>query len=89
MRISVRVKPRAARSKILGLRGDELEVAVAAPPVDGAANDALCEVLAEALRVPRGSVDVVAGAKGRSKIIEVAGLSVEEATQRLALGGVG
>lgn len=77
MRFSVRVQPRASRTGVDGLFGDALRVRVSAPPVDGAANEAVIRVLAEALHVPRVAVRIVAGASSRTKIVEVAGVSVE------------
>lgn len=67
-----------------GVNGDALRVRVHAPPVDGAANEALVAVLAEALGVPKGAVTVVAGATSRNKVVEVAGTTPEAV---LALGG--
>jgi len=85
VRIRVRVQPRASRSEVGGLHGSEIRVRVAAPPVDGAANDALSRLLAERLGVPRSAVVVTAGAAGRSKVVQVAGLTAQAAAQRLGL----
>jgi uncharacterized protein (TIGR00251 family) len=82
--LSVRVVPRAGRSEIVGMRGDALVVRVAAPPVDGAANDELVRVLSAALRVPRSAVRVVSGAAGRSKLVEVAGMTAGDALAALS-----
>ena len=79
----MRVQPRAARSEIAGLHGDALRVRVSAPPVDGAANAALVELLADALGVPRRCVRVVAGAGSRSKLVEIEHADVEN-IRRLA-----
>lgn len=83
IRFAVRVQPRAARSEIAGLQGDALKVRLSAPPVDGAANAALVELLAEALGVPRRCVRVVSGARSRGKVVEVDGANVEN-IRRLA-----
>ena len=83
VRFAVRVQPRASRSEIVGVHGDALKVRLAAPPVDGAANVALVELLAEALGVPRRAVRIVAGATARGKIVEVGGVNVEN-IRRLA-----
>src|ERR1700733_16279656 len=80
----VHAKPNAKRSAITGVRDGALEVRVAAPPVDGAANDELVATLASALRVPRRDVHLVQGASSRAKRIEVQGLSVDEVRARLA-----
>jgi hypothetical protein len=73
----VHVQPRASRSAVEGLHGDALRVRLTAPPVDGAANDALIQLLAATLAVPRRRVRIVAGEASRSKVIEVEGVSVE------------
>jgi uncharacterized protein len=84
VRIAVHVQPRAARSEIIGQHGTALKVRLQAPPVGGAANEALVRLLAEALGVPRGSVRVVAGATSRTKTVEVGGTTVD-AVRALAL----
>ena len=83
IRFPVRVQPRASRSEIVGVHGDALKVRLAAPPVDGAANAALVELLAAALGVPRRCVQIVSGATSRGKIVEVSGVAVEN-IRRLA-----
>jgi uncharacterized protein (TIGR00251 family) len=77
VRFAVRVQPRASRSEIAGIHGDALKVRLSAPPVDGAANVALVELLADALGVQRRHVRIVSGATSRGKIVEVDGASVE------------
>jgi uncharacterized protein (TIGR00251 family) len=83
VRIEIHAKPRAKKSRILGARGDALEVSLAAPPVDGAANDELVRTLADALGVPRRQVVLVRGESSRQKLVEVTGLSLEEVRARL------
>ena len=75
VRFAVHVQPRASRSEIVGLHGDALKVRLAAPPVDGAANDALVVLLAEALAVGRRAVRIVSGASSRAKTVEIEGTS--------------
>ena len=70
--LRVRVKPRASRSRVLGVRSGELEVAVAAPPVDGAANEELVRVLAEHFDVTKSAIAIARGQSGRSKIVRIA-----------------
>lgn len=72
VRIAVRVQPRRAPDRVVGARGGALKVQVGAPPADGAANDAVIELLARVLRVPRRSVTIVRGASSRDKVVEVA-----------------
>jgi len=71
VRFGVRLTPRGGRDAIDGVGEDgALRVRVAAPPVDGAANEALCRLLARALGVAPGGVRIVGGASGRRKVIE-------------------
>ena len=83
VKFAVRVQPRASRSEIVGLHGEALKVRLAAPPVDGAANAALVELLADALGVSRSAVRIISGETSRGKVVEVDGASVEN-IRRLA-----
>ena len=83
VRVSVHVQPRATRSEIVGLHGAALKVRLQAPPVDGAANEALVALLADRLGVARRAVKVVAGASSRAKTVEVEG-TTEAAVRALA-----
>lgn len=67
VRFRLRVTPRASRAAVGGLREGELLVRVTAPPVEGAANEAVIAALAAALGIPRREVRLEAGARGRSK----------------------
>lgn len=71
--LDVWVSPRASRAGLGPLRGDRLRAAVTAPPVDGAANDAVRELVAASLQVPRSAVEIVRGATGRNKSLRVSG----------------
>jgi uncharacterized protein (TIGR00251 family) len=82
--LAVRVKPRAATSRVLGVRDDCLEVAVAAPPVDGAANAELLVTLAKWLHLPRARLALIGGATGRQKVVAVAGVDADELRARCA-----
>ena len=84
VRITVRVQPRASRAGVEGVHGDAWRVRVQAPPAGGAANAAVCDLLADALRVPRRHVRLVSGSSGRVKIIEIDEISVDAAEARLA-----
>jgi uncharacterized protein len=77
VRIAVRVQPRAPRSMVAGVHDGALRVRLAAPPVDGAANDELVRLLAGWLGVARRDVSIVGGMASRSKLVEVRGVSVE------------
>jgi uncharacterized protein (TIGR00251 family) len=86
--LTIRVIPRAKRSEIAGLRGEALLVRLAAPPVDGAANAALIDALADVLHLPRTQLAIAAGERSRLKTVSVVGLSVAEIERRLAGYGV-
>jgi uncharacterized protein len=75
VRFAVRVQPRASRSEVAGAHGGALRVRLTAPPVEGRANEALVRFLAEALGVRAGAVRLLAGAAGRTKRVEVDGVS--------------
>jgi len=79
----VRVIPRAARSRIDGMRAGALLVRLAAPPVEGAANDALVTLLASTLGVPRRSVRLIAGERSRNKRVVIDGRTEVEIRERL------
>jgi uncharacterized protein len=85
---SVMVAPRAARSTIEQLANGAIQIRVAAPPVDGAANAALLRFLADVLDVPRSRLEIISGAASRRKRIKVGGLTPGELETRLraALG---
>ena len=83
----VHVAPRAGRTEIAGRHGDAIRVRVAAPPVDGAANDELTRFIAERLGVPRQAVAIVSGVTSRRKIVEIAGLETKAVAQALLPGG--
>jgi uncharacterized protein (TIGR00251 family) len=80
----VRVSPRAGRTALAGKRGDALLVRIAAPPVEGAANDALIDFLSGLLRHPRRAISLVSGSRARDKRLRIDGLSPAELDQRLA-----
>ena len=81
--IDVRVVPRAGRSGIAGVRDNAVLVRLNAPPVEGAANAELIEVLAEAFDVPKRAVAIVSGDKSRQKRVRIDGVTVAHAASRL------
>jgi uncharacterized protein (TIGR00251 family) len=83
IRVGVHVQPRASRSEVVGMHGTALKVRLHAPPIDGAANEALVLLLAERLGVPRRAVRIVAGATARAKTVEIDG-TTEAAVRALA-----
>ena len=76
--LNVRVIPRARKTECAGFRDDVLVVRVAAPPVDGAANDALIAFFSAALHVPRRAVRILAGDHGRHKRVAVDGVTAQQ-----------
>lgn len=80
---AVKVQPRARKNAITGEVGEALKLALTAPPVEGRANQACVEFLAELLGVSRSSVTIAAGHSSRNKLIRVAGLSADEVRRRL------
>ena len=80
VRFAVRVQPRASRSEVAGLHGDALKARVTAPAVEGAANDALVDLLAATYGVSRRAITIVSGASSRSKVVEI--LGIDEARVR-------
>ncbi|MBI5287525.1 MAG: DUF167 domain-containing protein [Chloroflexi bacterium] len=83
-RFSVRLTPRAGKDAITGWEGETLRARVSSAPVDGKANDALLRLLAKTLRVPASRITIVIGASGRTKVIEVDGISLDEIRARIA-----
>lgn len=83
-RLSVRIVPRASRDVVVGMRAGALLVRVTAPPVDGAANEALIRVVARRLRVAKGAVRIVSGLTSKAKVLQVDGLTEAEIQRRLS-----
>jgi len=73
--LPVRVQPRASKDEITGVMGGTLKVRLRAPAVEGRANDALCEYLAELLKTPKAAVRILSGQHSRSKRVEVLGVT--------------
>jgi uncharacterized protein (TIGR00251 family) len=72
--IKVKVEPRSSRKGISGLRGDILKIRVNAPPVGGAANEELIEILSEELGIKKTAIKIVSGQSSRNKIVEIEGM---------------
>ena len=81
--LDVRVIPRARKTELAGLRDDAVLIRLAAPPVEGAANDALVTFVAEWLAVPRRAVHIVSGEHSRRKRLSVDGLTADLIRARL------
>ena len=87
LHLRLRVQPRASRTELAGVQGDALRVRVSAPPVDGAANEALVRFLAEVLRVRPSAIRLITGETSRSKVVAIEGMQLEQAASLLGLGG--
>lgn len=83
VRLAVRVTPRAGQDRIDAMRDGVLRVRLAAPPVDGQANEALVRLLARTLGVPPRDVRVTRGESSRNKLVEIVGLDADAIQQRL------
>lgn len=79
------VSPGAAQTQVVGLVGERLKIRVAAPPVRGAANEALLAFLADRLQLPRSRLRLKSGEKDRAKVVEVLGLEPELRERLVAL----
>ena len=81
--IDLQIQPRASRTEVIGAHGDALKIRLAAPPVDGEANEELVRFLAKTLGVPKSAVTIARGATGRRKVVRVEGASVAAAEKGL------
>jgi uncharacterized protein len=82
-RIDVYVQPRASRTMLAGMHDGCIRIRLAAPPVDGAANTALIEFVAERLGIARSRVRIVSGQSARRKRLEIDGMTLAEITAAL------
>ena len=82
--LSVYVQPRASRSEVVGEHGDALKIRLAAPPVDGAANDELIRFLSKLFGVSASSVSVKSGQTSRTKVVEISGVTVQQVSDVVA-----
>jgi uncharacterized protein (TIGR00251 family) len=82
-RLRLRVSPGARRSEVVGRHGDGWKVRVAAPPEGGRANEAVLDLLAERLDVPRRSLSIVSGHTAREKVVLMDGIDAAEGERRL------
>ncbi|WP_366921450.1 DUF167 domain-containing protein [Metallumcola ferriviriculae] len=78
VRFRIRVQPRASKNEVSGVYQDMLKLRLTAPPVDGEANKACVEFFANRLSVPKKNVKLVAGFKGRTKTLEIKGVSAAD-----------
>ena len=76
--VSLRVQPGASRNAVVGMYGDAVKIALQAPPVDGKANQLLCRLFAEWSNLPKSAVELRSGQTGRSKVLELSGITAEQ-----------
>jgi uncharacterized protein (TIGR00251 family) len=81
--LALKVIPNASRDEVAGWLGTTLKLKVRAPALDGRANAALTEFLADQLRLPRRAVTLVRGAKSRQKLVHISGLTLDQARATL------
>lgn len=75
--LTLHIQPGAKKTEFAGLHGDALKIRLAAPPVDGKANEALIRFFAENLHLPKAAVTLKSGQTSRRKMLELSGTSVE------------
>jgi uncharacterized protein (TIGR00251 family) len=80
----VQVVPRASQSQIMGEHNGALRVRLAAPPVDGAANEELVRILARAFAVPRRAIEIKSGHSSKTKLVQVTGANFSALEKNLA-----
>ena len=75
--LTLHIQPGAKRSEVAGLHGDALKIRLAAPPIDGRANEALLRFIADSFAVPLRHVELLRGAQSRHKLVKVTGSNIE------------
>ena len=75
--LSLHVQPGAKKSECVGLHGEALKIRLAAPPVDGKANEALLRFLAQRLAIPRQQISLKSGQTSRQKVVEIESVTAE------------
>lgn len=76
--LALHIQPGAKKTEIVGLHGDALKIRLAAPPVDGKANEALIAYVAEQLGIPRHQIELISGQTSRGKRIRITGIAREK-----------
>lgn len=75
IRVEIKVQPRSSRNQISGEQDGALKVKLTAPPVEGAANQALIDFLAQTLKIPKKNIILLRGETSRNKLIEILAIS--------------
>lgn len=84
--VTIKVKIRASRTRITGVRDGVVEIALAAPPVDGAANEELIAFLADQTGLPKSRVTLIRGERSRTKVVRFHGVDAKLIEQLVAVG---
>ena len=81
--LTLHVQPGAKRTELAGMHGEALKIRLAAPPVDGRANDCLIGFIAKTLGVAKSRVELLSGASSRAKRIRILGMDAESVSRKL------
>ncbi len=84
IRLPLRVTPKASRDELIGWRNERLAVKVTAPPVEGAANEAVVKLLAKALKLRASDLSIASGHNSRDKVIAIEGCDLAQLREKLA-----
>ena len=85
--LAVRIQPRASKNGVLRMEDGSLKIRLTAPPVDGAANEALIEFLSRTLSVAKSQVEIVSGHTSREKRVKISGMGEADVTRLLNIDG--
>ncbi len=85
--LSIRIQPRASKNEIVRREGGGLKIRLTAPPVDGAANEALIRFLADTFSVPKSQVEIASGHTSRDKVVRISGVAAIDAESLLNIKG--
>lgn len=81
--LRLHAQPGAKRTSVVGLYGDKLKIAIATPPVDGKANQAIIAFLAKTLGVSKSKISLISGETSREKRIRIQGITANECVTKL------
>ncbi len=81
--VEIHVQPQASKTEIVGLHGDRLKIRVQAPPVDGAANQAICEFFSSLLGCAKQNIQISKGESSRQKTINIGGLPISQVQSKI------
>jgi uncharacterized protein len=84
---SVRIQPRSSKNGVTRMEDGSLKIRLTAPPVDGAANEALIKFLSETLDLSKSQIEIVSGHTSREKRLKINGMSEADVTRLLNMGG--